>query len=260
MYWKNTLSLRFWRRFAIYLAVVERPMLRIKRLILLVLLLSACAGTEEKSELLTILGVDEKIVDTDQDSDSTYDALTLLKRGEAYFVKEDYIEAVAEFERFLSLHPFHRMAAFSQYKVAMSYFHQIHTIDRDPAPMEKALSAFQKVKTQFPLSLYVDEATEKITELKNRQGEYQFQIGRFYYRTEAYPAAIARFEKIVARFEKGELIEKSLFFLGQTHFGAGDHTSSLKAFDELLASYPDSRYKKKVEKIRREIAAVPPSS
>ncbi len=235
-------------------------MLRFKLLILLVLLLSACAGTEEKSELLTILGVDENIVDTNHESESTYDALTLLKRGEAFFVKEDYIEAVAEFERFLSLHPFHRMAAFAQYKVAMSYFHQIHTIDRDPAPMEKALTAFQRVKTQFPLSLYVDEATEKITELKNRQGEYQFQIGRFYYRTEAYPAAIARFEKVLARFTEGELAEKALFFLGKTHFGAGDPESSLKAFENLLASYPDSAYKDDIEEIRHEIATASPNS
>ncbi len=235
-------------------------MLRKKLLILFVLLLSACAGTEEKSELLTILGVDEKIVDTDQESENTYDALTLLKRGEAYFIKEDYIEAVSEFERFLSLHPFHRMAAFSQYKLAMSYFHQIHTIDRDPAPMEKALAAFQKVKTQFPKSLYVDEATEKIAELKKRQGEHQFQIGRFYFRTEAYPAAIARFEKVLARFEKGELTEKTLFFLGRSHFGAGDHEASLKVFDALLTSYPDSQYKKKVGKIRRKITTAPPAS
>ncbi len=235
-------------------------MFRFKLLVLFVLLLSACAGTEEKSELLTILGVDEKIVDTDQESESTYDALTLLKRGEAYFVKEDYIEAVAEFERFLSLHPFHRMAAFAQYKVAMSYFHQIHTIDRDPAPMEKALAAFQRVKTQFPKSLYIDEATEKIAELKQRQGEHQFHIGRFYYRTEAYPAAIARFEKVLVRFPKGELAEKTLFFLGRTQFNSGDHKASLKTFEDLLVSYPDSPYKIKIEKIRREIATAPPAS
>lgn len=235
-------------------------MFRNQLLVLSVLLLSACAGTEEKSELLTILGVDEKIVDTEQDSESTYDALTLLKRGEAYFVKEEYIEAVAEFERFLSLHPFHRMAAFSQYKLAMSYFHQIHTIDRDPAPMEKALTAFQKVKIQFPNSLYVDEATEKIAELKKRQGEHQFHIGRFYYRTEAYPAAIARFEKVLAHFEKGELAEKTLFFLGQTHFGAGNHERSLKTFDKLMARYPGSEYKNKIEKIRRKIATASPAS
>jgi outer membrane protein assembly factor BamD len=235
-------------------------MLRFRLLILLVLLLSACAGTEEKSELLTLLGVDEQIVDTDHESENTYDALTLLKRGEAYFVKEDFLDAISEFERFLSLHPFHRMAAFSQYKLAMSYFQQIYTIDRDPAPMEKALAAFQKVKTQFPLSLYVDEATEKIAELEMRQGEHEFLIGQFYFRTKAYPAAVARFEKVLTRFDTGSLAEKTLFFLASTQFKAGNHEASLKTFEVLLTSYTDSIYKNEIEVIMTKMASVPPAS
>lgn len=220
------------------------------------ILVLGCAGSEEKSELLSLLGVDEKIVDaSDQGADNTYDAITLLKRGEAYFVKGEYIEAVSEFERFLSLYPFHRMAAFSQYKLAMSYFHQINTIDRDPAPMEKALVAFQKVLLQYPQSLYVDEAREKVETLRHRQAEHQFYIGRFYYRTKAYPAAIARLEKVLERSDEGPLTEKTLYLLGLSHRGIGDAETALEIFRKLLTQFPESSYTEKIKKIEFEMKA-----
>ncbi len=213
------------------------------------IVLISCAGKEEKSELLSLLGVDEKIVDaSDQNTDNTYDAITLLKRGEAYFVKAEYIESVAEFERFLSLYPFHRMAAFSQYKVAMSYYHQINSIDRDPAPMEKAMSSFQKVVSQFPQSLYIDEAQEKISELKQRDIQHQFHIGRFYFRTKAYPAAIVRFENILSKSEEEPMNEDVLYFLGLSYFHSGDKDRSMKTFQDFLEKYPNSAYQSKILK------------
>ena len=225
-------------------------MLRWGLLALSVVLLAACSGTEEKSELLSIFGVDEKIVDSDQEADSIYDALTLLKRGEAFYVKGDYIEAAEEFKRFLSLHPFHRMAPFSQFKLAMSYYHQLNTVDRDPAPMEKAMAAFQKVVSQYPQSLYVDEARGKIAALNRRQADYQFLVGHFYYKTEAYPAAIARFKKVLARGTDGALAEKTLYFLGRAYLKSGDIQASSEAFRTLLEKYPHSSYLPKIEKLK----------
>ena len=187
---------------------------RWKGIFLIFVFISGCATSGEKSELLSLLGVDEKIADTsDQGVESIYDALTLLKRGEAYFVKGEYTEASQEFQRFLELHPFHRMAAFAQYRLGMSYYNQMNTNDRDPGPMEKAITAFQKVVTQYPESLYTDESREKIGVLRHRQAEHHFYVGQFYYKNAAYPAAISRFKKVLAQEEPGPLAEKTLYFL-----------------------------------------------
>lgn len=221
--------------------------------VLIAFLLTGCTGTEEKSELLSLLGVDEKIVDTNEDSENTYDAITLLKRGEAFYVKKDYIEAVAEFDRFLMLHPFHRMAAFAQFKLAMSYYVQLNTIDRDPGPMEKAMAAFQKVVSQYPQSLYVEEAAEKIKQLKTRESNHEFMIGHFYYKTKAYPAAIARFEKILTRAPEDVLQEKTLYFLGRSQFEQGDHAKAAEIFEQLLKQYPQSSFAPKIQKIQPQL-------
>ena len=225
-----------------------------------ILILAGCSGTEEKSELLSLLGVDEKIVDTDHETEDTYDAITLLKRGEAFYVKEEYIEAVAEFERFLLLHPFHRMAAFSQFKLAMSYFQQLNTIDRDPGPMRKAMAAFERVVSQYPQSLYVQEAQEKIAKLKLRALKHEFLIGHFYYRTEAYPAAIARFNKILTKETDDALREKTLYYLGLAHFESGAFAEASNIFRQFMEKYPQSEFGKKIIKIQAKLQNTDPVS
>jgi len=240
--------------------VGEARMFRWSGFFLLVLvLLAGCSGKEKKSELLTLLGVDEKIVDSNQDVSDIYDALTLLKRGEAYFLKEEYTEAVMEFDRFLLLHPFHRMAAFAQFKLAMSYNEQINTLDRDPAPMEKAVAAFQKLLSQYPQSLYVDEANEKVAALNQRQAKYQFLVGHFYYKKASYPAAISRFEKILKKSVGKTLDEKTLYFLGLSQFKLGNSKAASTSFRRLRDKYPHSDYLQELEDLQLGSEALLPA-
>ena len=226
-----------------------------KGILLVFIFISGCATSGEKSELLSLLGVDEKIADTsDQGVESIYDALTLLKRGEAYFVKGEYTEASQEFQRFLDLHPLHRMAAFAQYRLGMSYYNQMNTNDRDAGPMEKAIAAFQKVVTQYPESLYIDESREKIGTLKHRQAEHHFYVGQFYYKNSAYPAAISRFKKVLAQEEQGPLAEKTLYYLGLSHYYAGDRKTAQDLFQKLLKEHPRSVYSHESENMLSTIS------
>lgn len=224
------------------------------KIILLCAFCAGCAGTGEKSELLSLLGVDEKITDTsDAGVEKVYDALTLLKRGEADYVKGDYLAASDEYLRFLELHPFHRMAAFAQYRLGMSYYNQMGTNDRDSGPMGKALSSFQKVVTLYPQSLYVSEAGAKVQELIHRQAEREFYVGYFYYKNEAYAGAISRFIKVLAKEEKGSLAEKSLYYMGLSHYYNGSPGAAKTTLDRLLAEYPKGDYSRKSKRLLSRI-------
>lgn len=228
--------------------------------ILLALFLAGCAGSGEKSELLSLLGVDEKIVDnSDQGTEKIYDALTLLKRGEANYVKEDYVAASDEYQRFLELHPLHRMAPFAQYRLGLSYYKQMNTNDRDPGPMEKAIGAFEKVVKDYPQSLYKREAEEKLKELARRQTAHHLYVGRFYYKNSAYPAAIARFQKAIEKGEGRSLIEESLYYLGLSQYYAEQRNEARVTFQKLLQEYPESRFSAKAKQMLAELPA-PPSS
>lgn len=226
--------------------------------IILILLLAGCSRSGEKSDLLSLLGIDEKIADTsDQETGKVYDGLTLLKRGEAQYVKEDYAAAAEEYQRFLELHPFHRMAAFAQYRLGMSYYHQLNTNDRDPGPMEKAIGAFDKVVQNYPQSLYRQEASEKLTELNRRLAQHDFYVGYFYYKNNAYPAAIARFQKVLAKGEDPSLVEKSLYYKGLSHYYNQQADEAKETFQRLLRDYPDTPFSGKATQILSQVDSAP---
>ena len=73
-----------------------------------------------------------------------------MKRAEAYFEKESFLEAIVEYKHFLDLHRNHVLASYAQYKIAMSHYKRFQTIDRDPAPLEESLKAFRKLLSEFP--------------------------------------------------------------------------------------------------------------
>ncbi|MBI3358417.1 MAG: outer membrane protein assembly factor BamD [Nitrospirae bacterium] len=222
------------------------------RLVLLVMtgsffILGCTTNLSGKSELLTLSHTDEAIVDlADQETATIYDPLSLLKRGEAYWVKEDYVSAASEYRRFVELFPSHRMAPFAQYSLAQSYAHQISTTDRDPTPIENALVSFNKVLTKYPDSLYTEEAAKKVKALKNQQAEYQFRIGYFYYKQEAYPAAIARFDNLLKMELQGDVTEKTLYYIGIAHYRIGNREMAELAFQRLKSEYAASPYIHKI--------------
>ncbi len=210
--------------------------------------LAGCSGSPEKSELLSLLGVDEGIAYTSsQESGTIYDAISLLKRGEAHYIVGDYAEAVEEYQRFLDLYPRHRVAHFAQYQVGMAYYRQINPPDRDPGPIEQAKASFNKVITSYPESFYVKEAGEKIAELLRREAEYHLYVGTFYFKRRAYPAAIARLNVALAQGGEGTITEASLYYLGLSHNKSGDQDRANPIFLRLLKEYPSSHYSRKIK-------------
>jgi len=210
-------------------------------------ILGCTTNLSGKSELLTLSHTDSEIVDlAGQETETIYDPLSLLKRGEAYWVKEDYVSAASEYRRFLELFPSHRMAPFAQYSLAESYAHQVSATDRDPTPIENALIVFHRVLTKYPDSLYAGEAAERIKELRNQQAEYQFYVGYFYYKREAYPAAIARFENLLQTGLPGEITEKTLYYMGLSHYRNGNLEMAKAAFQRLKSEYAASPYNQKL--------------
>ena len=126
-----------------------------------------------------------------------YDPNVILKRAESFHEKEGYAEAIVEYQHFLDLHRNHILAPYAQYRLALSHFKMIQTIDRDMTPVKKAQEEFEKLINGFPASQYEAEARVKIKECERYLAQHHMFIGTFYYRKEQYLAAARRFEKII---------------------------------------------------------------
>ncbi len=152
----------------------------------------------------------------------TYESVELstkaeLKIADAYFLNKDYIEAAASYEDFRKLHPKHPQADYALYRQGISYFNQIHSIDTDQTPVKNALATFDSYLRQYPTGKQRDEVTDKRLECRDKQLQYELYVGRYYLKTDAYKAAIARFEQALKSFPELKRREELYYYLWKAY-------------------------------------------
>jgi outer membrane protein assembly factor BamD len=102
------------------------------------------------------------------------------------------VEAVAAYEDFLREYPDHPRTADVPLQTRSVYYHQILTIDRDQTATRNALATFEMLTTKFPRDSRTQEAKQYIAECRERLAASELYVGRFYFRTGRYEAAINR--------------------------------------------------------------------
>ena len=85
-----------------------------------------------------------------------------LMSAYSYYVAEQYPDAISSAQRFLSLHPGSREAPYAYYVIAVSYYEQISSVDRDQKITQQALDALGELIRRYPTSDYAADARLKI--------------------------------------------------------------------------------------------------
>lgn len=165
-----------------------------------------------------------------------------LNIADAYFLNTDYIEAAAAYEDFRKLHPKHPEADFALYRQGLSYFSQVHSIDTDQTPLKNAQQTFASYLTLYPAGTHLAEAEEKNKECRDKQLEYELYVGKFYLRTDAYKAAIGRFEESLKMFSDSARRDEVLYYLGRAYLEDGQKTKGREVFSRLSSEFPGSAY------------------
>ena len=131
---------------------------------------------------------------------SKYAILAELKIADAHYQREEYEEAIFEYENFERLHPRNEAIPYVIYQIGRCYFDQIDTTDRDQTSARKALQAFQRLQKQFPDDQYARRAEEHISIAQKSLAGHTYRIGLFYYKTKHYKAALHRFMSIISDY------------------------------------------------------------
>jgi outer membrane protein assembly factor BamD len=172
-----------------------------------------------------------------------------LKVGDCHFFKKEYVEAIAAYEEFKKIHPSHEEIPYVQYQIAMSYFNQMLSPDRDQTPTKKALSSFEYLIANYPPSLFTDKAKEKVGVCKKRLADNEFYVGNFYYNRGRFQAAAWRFEGLLEKFPKDPDEDKTLYFLGKSYLELDRWEKAEVAFMKIVTEYPKSRHYKEARAI-----------
>lgn len=161
-----------------------------------------------------------------------------LKLGEAYYLNEQYTEAVETLKEFQAMHPNNENIPFALYISGMAHFDQFSSVDRDQKMTEIAKGFFERVVNNYPSSPYAAKSQEKLTKCLEYLAEHEYDIAAYYMREKKYPAARDRFEGILRRYKTTPTAAKALYDLGESYRLEKNNVKASLAYQALVEHYP----------------------
>jgi outer membrane protein assembly factor BamD len=162
---------------------------------------------------------------------SDYAKLAELKIADANYELGNYEEAIFAYEEFESLHPRNEAIPYVIYMTGMCYFEQIDTPDRDQSAARKALETFSRLNRDYPDDPYAVKAQENINACIRSLAAAELSIGRFYYKSKHYKAAMRRFKNVLTRYPDVGIHQEALELIAKTEVSLA---ASNRAGDSIL--------------------------
>jgi outer membrane protein assembly factor BamD len=173
-----------------------------------------------------------------KDTSQQYDKIAKLRIADTYFEEELYDEAAAEYENFLNVHSYHKYAPYAQFRLAMSYFRRIKTVDVSYSSARKALDEFKKLQTKFPRNPFMDVTESRIKMCRRILAEYEYYVGNFYFEKGSFEAAISRFNGLLKKYPESGKVSAVLYYLGLSYENLGQRDKALSSLNQLIERFP----------------------
>ena len=167
----------------------------------------------------------------------------------SYYVARDYSKSIQSAQRFLSIHPGNKDAAYAYYLVALCYYEQISDVSRDQKDTLQTLQALNDVVRRYPDSRYATDAKLKIDLVRDHLAGKEMDIGRFYERAGRWLAAEERFRNVIDNYQTTSHTAEALYRLVETNLALGIPEEAQKNAAVLGSNYPGSEWYDKAFKL-----------
>ena len=145
------------------------------------------------------IGYYTKLKDTYQFSPYVLEAE--LSLADAYFLDEEYLDAIEAYKEFENLHPRHEAIPYVLFNIGVAAFKLYPSVDRPIAPIEESFSYFKRVREAYPTSEYAEKSVEYMEKCRQLMAEHELYIADFYYRMGRYGSAFVRYRGIIENFK-----------------------------------------------------------
>lgn len=170
----------------------------------------------------------------------------------SYYTAEKYTDAISSAQRFLTIHPGNRDAAYANYLVAMSYYNQIADVTRDQRITQQAKDSFNELIRRYPESRYASDARLKLDLINDHLAGKEMEVGRFYQRQGNWLASVTRFRDVVDKYQTTSHTPEALMRLTESYLALGIPAEAQKSAAVLGRNYPGTDwYKRAYDLIRR---------
>ncbi len=139
----------------------------------------------------------------------------------AYHKAKKYEKARAAAQRYLDFYPADEDAAYAQYLMALTYYDQIDSVDRDQGNTFQALQALRVVIERYPDSEYAKSAILKFDLAIDHLAGKEMQVGRYYLKRGYFSAAINRFRVVIEDYQTTTHTPEALYRLIEAYLSLG---------------------------------------
>ena len=169
---------------------------------------------------------------------SEWSRRSILMQAYAHYQGNDYAEAVADADRFMTLYPGNPTAAYAHYIKAICYFEQIVDVNRDQAATGQALESLRDVVQRYPRTEYAADARLKIDMVNDQLAGKEMTIGRWYLHQGDTLAAASRFKTVIDRYQTTTHTPEALYRLVEAYLTLGLLDEARKNGAVLGFNYP----------------------
>jgi outer membrane protein assembly factor BamD len=183
-----------------------------------------------------------------RDTTGKYAPVAQLRLADSYLKEGEPELAAEEFRRFLETYAWHKYAPYAQYQLAMVYYEQVGEPDRGYGSALKALEEFEVLNSVYPRNPYREFAEAAIEKCLDILADYEFMVGEFYLKKEAYKGALGRFLGVLEKFPGYKKEADVLYGIALSYRGLGDADMARQYYDLLISKYPRSKVAEKAKK------------
>jgi outer membrane protein assembly factor BamD len=170
----------------------------------------------------------------------------------AYFKQGEYDNAVAGTERFLKLYPQSELIDYAWYLKGLVNFSRGRTllerlVPRKPYKLDQAwlrnsFNDFSILIRQYPDSVYVEDARQRLVFLRNEMARHELSIAEYYYKRSAMVAVINRVNFMLEQFADSPYSADGLALLTRAYLKLGDKqlaSDTLKTLELNAPEHPE---------------------
>ena len=158
-------------------------------------------------------------------------------------------KAITKLNSYIEMNPQGELTEYAHYLLAMCYYAQVSSEDRDPSTSIKSLNYFRLIITKYPNTDYAKDAKLKIHLLKNTLAKNELNIGKFYLRKGAPASSIKRFQSVIQNYQNTSVIPETLYRLSEAFLLVGLKEEAIKSNALLDYNFPDNTWTKLSKKL-----------
>lgn len=175
----------------------------------------------------------------------------------SHYLARSYTDSIQSAQRFISVHPGNKDAAYAYYLIALCYYEQISDVTRDQKISTQAQDALGELIRRYPNTRYAADARLKIDLVRDHLAGKEMEIGRFYERRAQWLAATLRFRKVIDEYQTTTHTPEALMRLTETYLALGVRGEAEKAAAVLGANYPGTDWYQRAYKLVKEYPVTP---